>query len=77
MKSRLPKVLHPVAGDTLLGHVARSAAALDPKQVVVVVGHGQKPYTRLLPPVGRRWPRISRFQSSSRPSGVAQPMPCG
>jgi bifunctional UDP-N-acetylglucosamine pyrophosphorylase/glucosamine-1-phosphate N-acetyltransferase len=40
MKSRLPKVLHPVAGDTLLGHVARSAAALDPKQVVVVVGHG-------------------------------------
>jgi bifunctional UDP-N-acetylglucosamine pyrophosphorylase/glucosamine-1-phosphate N-acetyltransferase len=40
MKSRLPKVLHSVAGDTLLGHVARSAAALDPKQVVVVVGYG-------------------------------------
>jgi len=40
MKSRLPKVLHQVAGDTLLGHVARSAAALNPKQAVVVVGYG-------------------------------------
>lgn len=39
MKSRLPKVLHSIAGDTLLGYVARSAAALHPEQVVVVVGH--------------------------------------
>ncbi len=40
MKSRRPKVLHEVAGSSLLGHVVRTAAALAPQQVVAVVGHG-------------------------------------
>ena len=38
MKSALPKVMHRVAGRTLLGHVLSSATGLLPKQVVVVVG---------------------------------------
>jgi bifunctional UDP-N-acetylglucosamine pyrophosphorylase / glucosamine-1-phosphate N-acetyltransferase len=38
MKSALPKVMHRVAGRTLLGHVLSSAAGLLPKQVVVVAG---------------------------------------
>ena len=40
MKSRLPKVLQPLAGRALLMHSFTSAAALQPKQTVVVVGHG-------------------------------------
>lgn len=41
MRSRRPKVLHEVAGRTLLGHVLAAAAALDPERTVVVVGHGR------------------------------------
>ncbi len=41
MRSSTPKVLHQVAGRSLLGHVLEAAAALDPEHVVVVVGHGR------------------------------------
>lgn len=40
MRSRLPKVLHEVAGRPLLDHVLGAARALDPDPLVVVVGHG-------------------------------------
>jgi bifunctional UDP-N-acetylglucosamine pyrophosphorylase/glucosamine-1-phosphate N-acetyltransferase len=40
MKSALPKVLHTVGGRTLLEHVAATAATLEPRQVMVVYGHG-------------------------------------
>lgn len=38
MRSELPKVLHPVAGLPMLGHVLRAAATLGPERIVVVVG---------------------------------------
>lgn len=41
MKSALPKVLHPVLGEAMLGHVLRTAAALQPSKLVVVTGHGR------------------------------------
>jgi bifunctional UDP-N-acetylglucosamine pyrophosphorylase / glucosamine-1-phosphate N-acetyltransferase len=40
MKSRLPKVLQPLAGRPLLAHVLTSVAALNPTQTVIVIGHG-------------------------------------
>ncbi len=40
MQSDLPKVLHPVAGKPMLGHVLDTARAVDPDRIVVVVGHG-------------------------------------
>ncbi|MCK4536891.1 MAG: bifunctional UDP-N-acetylglucosamine diphosphorylase/glucosamine-1-phosphate N-acetyltransferase GlmU [Desulfuromonadales bacterium] len=40
MKSALPKVLHPVAGQPMLGHVLRVAQAVGASPVVPVVGHG-------------------------------------
>ncbi len=40
MKSELPKVLHPVAGRSMLGHVVRTAQAAGAAPVVAVVGHG-------------------------------------
>jgi bifunctional UDP-N-acetylglucosamine pyrophosphorylase/glucosamine-1-phosphate N-acetyltransferase len=39
MKSSLPKVLHRVAGIPMLDHVLRTAVALQPQTVTVVVGH--------------------------------------
>ena len=43
MKSRLPKVLHRLAGRALLQHVVDTAARLQPRHVVVVTGHGAEP----------------------------------
>ena len=40
MKSKLPKVLHLLAGRALLQHVVDTAARLSARQVVVISGHG-------------------------------------
>lgn len=39
MKSDLAKVLHEIEGETLLGHVLRTASALDAEASAVIVGH--------------------------------------
>ena len=39
MKSKTPKILHPIAGRTLVGHVLHAAAGIRPSDVVAVVGH--------------------------------------
>ena len=41
MKSSVPKVMHELAGRTLVGHAVAAAAALRPEHLVVVVGHGR------------------------------------
>ena len=41
MKSRIPKVLHPLCGRSMLGHVLAAAGELDPHRIVVVTGHGR------------------------------------
>src|SRR5207253_8937088 len=40
MHSDFPKVLQPLAGRPLLSHVLATARALQPRRVVIVVGHG-------------------------------------
>lgn len=40
MRSSLPKVLHPVAGKPMLGHVIDTARQLSPQGIHVVIGHG-------------------------------------
>ncbi len=40
MRSRLPKVLHPLLGKPLLAYAVEAALALRPERLVVVVGHG-------------------------------------
>src|SRR5436190_7962281 len=40
MKSKLPKVLHPLSGRPLIEHVLRTADAISPTTVTVIVGHG-------------------------------------
>ncbi|WP_049618027.1 MULTISPECIES: bifunctional UDP-N-acetylglucosamine diphosphorylase/glucosamine-1-phosphate N-acetyltransferase GlmU [unclassified Streptococcus] len=39
MKSDLPKVLHQVAGISMLEHVFRAVAAIEPEKVETIVGH--------------------------------------
>ena len=42
MKSSTPKVLHPISGRSLVGHVINAVDILSPKQVRVVVGAGRE-----------------------------------
>jgi bifunctional UDP-N-acetylglucosamine pyrophosphorylase / glucosamine-1-phosphate N-acetyltransferase len=39
MKSSLPKVLHPICGRPMIGHVVAAARDLHPEELIVVVGH--------------------------------------
>lgn len=39
MKSSLPKVLHPVCGKPMVGHVLATARRLGPARIAVVIGH--------------------------------------
>ena len=53
MKSRLPKVLHRVAGRPLLHHVLASAGALGPARLAVVLGPDMEAVAGSL---GQNWP---------------------
>ncbi|GAA1166235.1 bifunctional UDP-N-acetylglucosamine diphosphorylase/glucosamine-1-phosphate N-acetyltransferase GlmU [Nocardioides aquiterrae] len=39
MKSKTMKVLHPIAGRTMIGHVLAAARETEPERIVAVVGH--------------------------------------
>jgi bifunctional UDP-N-acetylglucosamine pyrophosphorylase / glucosamine-1-phosphate N-acetyltransferase len=45
MKSAVPKVLHKLAGQTMISLAVDTADALDPAKLVVVVGHGREQVT--------------------------------
>ena len=57
MRSATPKVLHEIAGRSLLGHAVHAAAGLAPRHLVVVTGHGkaqvEEHVERLAEEVGR------------------------
>ncbi|WP_129308720.1 bifunctional UDP-N-acetylglucosamine diphosphorylase/glucosamine-1-phosphate N-acetyltransferase GlmU [Streptomyces sp. L2] len=42
MKSATPKVLHQICGRSLVGHVLAAAGELEPRNLVVVVGHARE-----------------------------------
>lgn len=48
MKSSRPKVLHEVAGRSLLGHVLAASRPLQPEHLVVVIGHGREQVAQYL-----------------------------
>lgn len=50
MRSALPKVLHPVAGQPLVSWVVAAAVGAEPDEVVTVVGHGAEAVQAVLPP---------------------------
>jgi bifunctional UDP-N-acetylglucosamine pyrophosphorylase/glucosamine-1-phosphate N-acetyltransferase len=42
MKSKLMKVLHPVCGRSMIGHVITAALEVEPRRLVAVVGNGRE-----------------------------------
>ena len=55
MRSELPKVLHPLAGKTLLEHVYVAASRLKHRQIHVVYGYGGKRVQEALPDLDVNW----------------------
>jgi bifunctional UDP-N-acetylglucosamine pyrophosphorylase / glucosamine-1-phosphate N-acetyltransferase len=53
MRSRTPKVLHRLAGRTLVEHAVRAAAGVGPTRTAVVVGHGRGAVTEHLTEVAK------------------------
>ena len=42
MHSTTPKVLHPICGEPMLGHVLNTVQLLKPNQIITVLGHGKE-----------------------------------
>ena len=55
MNSDLPKVLHKVAGKSMLAHVIESAQSLKPTNIHIVVGHGSEQVKKELDNNGLHW----------------------
>jgi bifunctional UDP-N-acetylglucosamine pyrophosphorylase/glucosamine-1-phosphate N-acetyltransferase len=73
MASDLPKVLQPLAGRPLLGHVIDTARTLDPAAIHVVHGHGADLVRAAFPQADLRWV----LQAEQRGTGhaLARAMP--
>ena len=54
MRSATPKVLHALAGRSMLAHVVQAARALEPEHLLVVVGHAREQVTEHLAGVDAR-----------------------
>ncbi|MDO4908333.1 MAG: bifunctional UDP-N-acetylglucosamine diphosphorylase/glucosamine-1-phosphate N-acetyltransferase GlmU [Corynebacterium sp.] len=58
MKSHTPKMLHSVAGRTMLGHALHAAAGLNPKYLCAVIGHGRD---QVIPAIEHTIPELNRY----------------
>jgi bifunctional UDP-N-acetylglucosamine pyrophosphorylase/glucosamine-1-phosphate N-acetyltransferase len=73
MKSSLPKVLHRLAGRTLLEHVITASARLEPVGTHVVYGHGGEQVRDAFPELTVHWVHQSEQQGTGH--AVEQAMP--
>ena len=79
MRSGLPKVLHPIAGQPMVRHVIAAAAALNSQKTVVVVGHGAAVVESALTNAGVRFaeqtPQLGTGHALQLALPTLQPLP--
>ena len=73
MRSDLPKVLHPLAGKSLLAHVIDTAVTLEAKAIHAVYGHGGETVPQALADAPVSW--ILQADQLGTGHAVAQAMP--
>ncbi|HSP00907.1 MAG TPA: bifunctional UDP-N-acetylglucosamine diphosphorylase/glucosamine-1-phosphate N-acetyltransferase GlmU [Thioalkalivibrio sp.] len=73
MRSRLPKVLHPLAGRPMLAHVLETAHALNPRQIVVVHGHGGETVCQAFANQAITWVKQAEQRGTGHAVNVALP----
>ncbi len=77
MRSATPKVLHRIAGRTLVEHAVRAAAGLGPQHLVTVVGHGREAVTDHLKTVGEALGREIVVAVQEQQQGTGHAVACG
>ncbi|MCG5514688.1 bifunctional UDP-N-acetylglucosamine diphosphorylase/glucosamine-1-phosphate N-acetyltransferase GlmU [Ectothiorhodospira sp. 9100] len=73
MRSALPKVLHPLAGQPLLAHVIHTAQGLMPERIVVVYGHGGDQVRQAMADAPVTW--VEQVEQLGTGHAVAQALP--
>ncbi|MEC5384577.1 bifunctional UDP-N-acetylglucosamine diphosphorylase/glucosamine-1-phosphate N-acetyltransferase GlmU [Uliginosibacterium sp. H3] len=73
MRSRLPKVLQPIAGKAMLSHVIATARKLQSSKICVVYGHGGDQVRAALPDADLSW--AEQAQQLGTGHAVQQAMP--
>ncbi|MGH8734975.1 MAG: NTP transferase domain-containing protein, partial [Burkholderiales bacterium] len=73
MRSDLPKVLHPLAGRPLLGHVIETARSLAPRKIIGVLGHGAELVKKAFPEKDLEW--VLQAEPLGTAHAVMQAMP--
>jgi bifunctional UDP-N-acetylglucosamine pyrophosphorylase/glucosamine-1-phosphate N-acetyltransferase len=77
MRSATPKVLHRIAGRTLVEHAVRAAAGLAPRHLVTVVGHGREAVADHLKSVGETLGREIVAAVQAQQKGTGHAVACG
>jgi len=76
MRSAVPKVLHRIAGRTLVEHAVRAVAGVEPEHLVVVVGHGRDQVTDHLTEVTKTVGRPITVTVQDRQRGTGDAVSC-
>lgn len=74
MRSKLPKVLQPLAGKPLLAHVLDRANQLEPSKITLVVGHGADQVQALFQSSNITW--VEQTEQLGTGHAVQQALPC-
>lgn len=77
MKSKTPKVLQSIAGRSMLAHAMHAAAAVDPKQLVVVVGHQAELVTAAATDIAAQLERPLATPLQAEQNGTGHAVECG
>ena len=76
MRSATPKVLHRIAGRTLVEHAVRAVAGVAPDHLVVVVGHGRERVTDHLAEVAKTVDQQIAIAVQEKQSGTGHAVSC-
>jgi bifunctional UDP-N-acetylglucosamine pyrophosphorylase/glucosamine-1-phosphate N-acetyltransferase len=77
MRSDTPKVLHPIAGRSMLSHSVHAIAKVAPRHLVVVLGHDHQRIAPLVAELGESLGRTIDVALQDRPLGTGHAVGCG
>ncbi|MGH3760970.1 bifunctional UDP-N-acetylglucosamine diphosphorylase/glucosamine-1-phosphate N-acetyltransferase GlmU [Actinophytocola sp.] len=77
MRSAMPKVLHRLAGRSLVEHAVRAAAGLPPRRMAVVVGHGRDAVTEHLHEIAKTIDTTVTVAVQAEQHGTGHAVRCG
>lgn len=77
MRSDIPKVLHPLAGRSMLAHVLHSVAKVAPQYLVVVLGHDRERITPAVTELAENLGRTIDIAVQEEQHGTGHAVACG